>query len=384
LCAVFGGASHRVLRVILISTFPPWLRRQRVLRILLAVAVGRGFSGARRMIAQPAVLIGPQRLRLRDVPGGAQFGRRLAQRELWSELLRMSQLLRSDFHSVGNCGRPCKHLRTHLVRVDRPADLGRHDVWLDARINRDPAVLDHRLIDHHRFAECHIHFPRREDHRCDVLDRELVRRHEYPCPRIGPVFDDKLLRRQRRPPEAMLSTAPKDPCGRPMPVGYPDPTDVGLNHPSPVVINDPAPFRLRGVGDPVPAPVSGVDPVSHRIGPPALRDVPGDPDVAPTRDVTPLAVWGKRSVEFGREIDLRLRLCRRDGRSGERGCAEQKGRAERHHGAPQSAWPVVESVMVRNGSAVLNFHGSNPRTVFCSANAMRGSAVPVRSRQNVS
>jgi hypothetical protein len=75
------------------------------------------------------------------------------------------------------------------------------------------------------------------------------------------------------------------------------------------VIGDPAPIGFVFVGDPVPAPIVGIDPVADRIRTPSARALVRHPDVAPARMLAPLTVGLKRLLKFLGH--LRMSRCHR-------------------------------------------------------------------------
>jgi hypothetical protein len=73
---------------------------------------------------------------------------------------------------------------------------------------------------------------------------------------------------------------------------------AALGYPAAVVIGDPAPVGFVIVGNPIPAPIVGIDPVPDGIRTPAARTLIRYPDLPPARMLTPLAIRLKRIAEF--------------------------------------------------------------------------------------
>jgi hypothetical protein len=146
---------------------------------------------------------------------------------------------------------------------------------------------------------------RAQDHRT-TLNRHIVSaqawrchitgRHKDPIGRLDLVRSDQFFWRQRRPTRIVVAVAPIDPGRRPLVAGHPVPAEASLECPTTVVVDDPAPIGFDIVGDPVPAPLIGINPVPVSVWTPIRRHAGRYPDVAEPRMRAPTAVLLKRNL----------------------------------------------------------------------------------------
>ena len=282
------------------------------LRLLLgSLAGGRSFArGARRIVAEAALLAGGERLRRRRLGGRPDLGPRLAHHRLGAEVA-IADILGADLDRARDPRRSGEDARTHLIGAQRPPDRGRHERGRQPRIDRvAPVVAEHHgPVHHHGLTHVDRIFAHRQDHADEPRgNREIADPDEGPDRGPLAIFDDDLFRRQRRPADIFLAVPPLHVAGSPFFTRHPGPSEVVIGDPAAVVIGHPAPTGLFLGLDPVPAPVLGVDPTSHRVGAPVVAAVARDPDLAPASMPLPAAVRFQRDPGLGRNRDLALAL----------------------------------------------------------------------------
>ncbi len=178
--------------------------------------------------------------------------------------------------------------RPHIDGADGPpgggGDNGRRYAGVDRKTPSTPAVAlaeDDRTIDHDGFANNYLALTQRHDHQRKTRCQQITRLHEGPIGRIVAIFDNNLVRRQRRPTDILRAPAPVDPSRAPFVAPDPDPAKLAIEDPAAIVISHPAPIVLVGIRDPVPAPLVGIDPMSMGIGAPVAGHSAGNPNLAP-------------------------------------------------------------------------------------------------------
>ena len=147
--------------------------------------------------------------------------------------------------------------------------------------------------------------PRRWKNRHHDAGSDQVRAsHKAPIYWIVVDRDYNLVGRLRRPADILLTilltVAPIDPSRGPYFVRDPRPTDIGVAIPVPVVVGNPAPIGFLIIGDPVPAIIVCIDPMTHRIGTPVARTMGRNPHVAKSIAVAPTAVGLERDTKISR------------------------------------------------------------------------------------
>lgn len=199
-----------------------------------------------------------------------------------------------------------KYARLHTIGRDRPsrsrANKRRRNTWIDGNTSAGAE----RPVDDHRRADDVADARGRHEVSPHARRRDVTRLHERPVCRIVVVFVDHVVGRQRRPADKAITTPPIDPGRAPLVTRHPEPLSA-FGYPAAVVIGDPAPIGFVVVGNPVPAPIVGIDPVADRIRTPAARSVIRHPDVAPAWILTPLAIRFERIAEFVRHLGVSRR-----------------------------------------------------------------------------
>ena len=282
-----------------------------LLLLLLLLRSAAALRGARRMAAEPPVLALGERLR-RGRRGG-RLDRRGATlhgyRRGAPDLALDAQVLLTHDHRALHAGGGAEHARAHLVGVQRHMRAAGDEARRQARIDPEPATLDpHRTVDEAGFAQHdHAAIPR---HKMTAQLRlaDIAQRHVHPVVRLLVVGVDQIVRRQRRPADVVAAIAPVDPGRRPFVARHPEPADGAVEGPAAVVIDHPAPVVLVLVGDPVPAPVVGEDPVAVLIRLPVGWHAIRHPDLTVRCMADPMAV----SLERGGHVFGGLRHSRRE------------------------------------------------------------------------
>jgi hypothetical protein len=111
--------------------------------------------GARRIVAEAALLARTKRARRRHVPLRPDLGARLPNRRLRTEALT-TQILLAHHDRTANPGCGGEHARLNLIGTQRPADRGRNVGCRDPGVHGKarPAIADdYGAIDHHGLAE---------------------------------------------------------------------------------------------------------------------------------------------------------------------------------------------------------------------------------------
>src|SRR5438552_17674771 len=115
---------------------------------------------------------------------------------------------------------------------------------------------------------------------------------------------------------------PVHPSWSPFGARNPDP-HVTIHDPAAIVEGDQPPRCLGGVFDPVPAPIVGMYPMTHGIGPPVPCHIGWNPDIAPSGMALPCPIGFKRRPEL--DGDGFLRLSRGKGAENNRRRCKQRG-----------------------------------------------------------
>jgi hypothetical protein len=172
----------------------------------------------------------------------------------------------------------------------------------NAGVHREVAITHrHGPIYHH----CPPHEVRtlcqRQEDGVEMRRDQIAWPNEAPIRWIIVICEDQVVRWQRRPADIIVALivalTPIDPSRTPVVVRDPDPAESIVGDPTSIMVRYPAPFGLGIVGDPVPAVVVRIDPMSDRVGPPIARDTRWGPDRAPTLVRVPSAVRLQRLAE---------------------------------------------------------------------------------------
>ena len=215
-----------------------------------------------------------------------------------------------------------QHARADAEGRYGSAARARDECRRNARIDRRAAAaVADRTVDHARAPES-AGAPRLRHHVTAPARRgQIARRDEHPIGRVVVVLFNDLVGRQRRPADIIAAVAPIDPGRSPFIVRNPEPAERTVVRPAAVVEDHPAPIFFCRIGDPIPAPFVGVDPMAVLVRPPIRRQFVRHPDLAPARAARPMAIRLERFLEFGRD------LC--GGRL--------HGAGDRRHGHPRNA-----------------------------------------------
>src|SRR5262245_30370361 len=125
------------------------------------------------------------------------------------------------------------------------------------------------------------------------------------------------------PADVIIAVTPVHPGRCPFIAWNPKPPNPRLKCPTPVVIDNPTPIGLDVVGDPIPAPFIGVDPLSVLIWTPLGRHPVRHPDFAEAWMRAPAAVL----LEGDLSVLRNLRGGRRQGANDDR-CGEHAARED--------------------------------------------------------
>jgi hypothetical protein len=230
----------------------------------------------------------------------------------------VAQIRGANLDRARQCRGAGKHARANLKGRQRPAPNGGDVAGRNPRIDGEVTIRPahhHRAV-HQRGATEKFRTPvERQQYRRNARRDQIPGAHEAPVCRLILHFDDHLVGWFGRPSDVLIAVAPVDPCRPPDVVRNPEPAVISLAIPPSIVIGDPTPIGLLIIGDPVPAVVIGVDPVTDRIGTPVTRPTGRDPHVAEAPVVAPAAIGFERDTEVGSDRHVRLRLCRRHDRA---------------------------------------------------------------------
>ena len=190
----------------------------------------------------------------------------------------------------------------------RGGDNSRSNTRIDGEASAMIAMFEpYRAIDDDRPSENDNGALWRQEVGAHAWRDQIARRQEDPVGRIIVVFVDEFIRRQRRPADIIIAAAPIDPGRAPFIAWNPEPAKPPVVRPAAIVEGHPTPVGLFLVGDPVPAPLFGVDPSSVRVGTPSGRQIVGHPDFAEAWMRLPRSIWLERRLKFGRDLCVRRR-----------------------------------------------------------------------------
>ncbi len=105
--------------------------------------------------------------------------------------------------------------------------------------------------------------------------------------------------------------------------------------PAAIVEGHPTPVGLFLVGNPVPAPLLGVDPSPISVRAPSRRQIVWHPDFAEARMRLPRPIGLERRLKFGRHLRIRRRKCRNRHRRGQSTDRDGDASNDRHGQTPQ-------------------------------------------------
>ena len=184
-------------------------------------------------------------------------------------LSRAVEILRPHLHRAGDALRARQDARLHMEGLYGPArrrgDNSRSNTRIDGEASAMIAMFEpYRAIDDDGPSEDDDGALWRQEVGAQARRDQVARRHEDPVGGIIVVFVDQLIRRQRRPADIIVAAAPIDPGRAPFVARNPEPAEPPVMRPATIVKGHPTPVGLFLVGDPVPAPLFGIDPSSVR------------------------------------------------------------------------------------------------------------------------
>ena len=275
-----------------------------------------------------------------------------------------AQVLRPHMHRAGHALRRTEHARLHAVGRQRRMGRPRDEAWRDAGVDRDArAVHRQRAVDDAGAAQEERRAARAARNSCAAgaprcsasarTSNKPARPRKRRSPRRAAV---------RRPADGVVAITPVDPGRRPFVARHPEPAEAAVEGPAAVVIGHPAPIRFLVVGNPVPAPLVGKDPVADFVGTPVARQAGRHPDFAEARMPAPFAVLFERVLEFGRDLRISGRERADENRCRDTGNGERQAGRDAEQEAAENGFlqhflvPISDRMTACNGRQTGKFH----------------------------
>lgn len=177
----------------------------------------------------------------------------------------------------------------------------RDDRWRYTGVDRKTlsAITENNgAIDHNGVANNHVVLAPRQDQRSKTESQKIARPQKGPIVRILAILDNNFVRRQRRPADIFRAPAPVDPCRTPFISPHPDPAEVTIEDPATIMISNPAPIVFISIGDPIPAPLVGINPMPIEVGAPIAGHSVRNPNLAPAWMLLPPSIRFQDFAEF--------------------------------------------------------------------------------------